>query len=614
MVAGALRVPFAALDRIVDRTDGVPLFVEEFTRAVLDANIFRQDGNQLVLDGPLPDPLVPATLQDALMERLDRLREAKRVAQEASVFGRHFSYRGLRHLSRRSRDQTTRLLGQLETLGLLRREGVIPEATFVFKHAMLQEAAYSSLLKDERLQLHAHAASWLRQTAANTDSGDLAVLGHHYSRAGLTTEAVDAWLGAGKAALGRSANREAAAHIRQALELVPTLSTEKGRVVAEIELQSTLAMALTAREGWSGPQVGNAYTRALTLSRDHGTIRQRSIALWGVAMAKLVGAQLAEALQYAEEFVALADACGNDEVELMAHTASLIANFFIGRLTEARASVEIVCARYDPRLHSNLVQIYQHDPKIMALIYGGHIHWLLGQPERGRASCAEARHRARQLGHPFMLIYALILGASDHLYEHNLVAGKASIDEGMKLARQHRLGIYEIFGPLWAIEAVAADHPGMETVEGLERLIEQLLANDCYLQAPLYQAGVAEEFARLGQVERARALVADAEAVMLKTGELWFEPEVLRVSAMLRCLEPKPDHELAILQFRRALASARRLGAVGWELRTALSLAKCLGHHGWRSEAEVAIAKAGSRFGPGEISADLQAAEAFLHG
>jgi class 3 adenylate cyclase/predicted ATPase/ABC-type transport system involved in cytochrome c biogenesis ATPase subunit len=611
MVAGALKVPRAALEWIVDRTDGVPLFVEEFTRTVLDASVFRRDGDQLFLDGSLPEPLVPSTLQDALMERLDRLGDAKRVAQEASVFGRHFSYRGLRHLSRRGRDQTTRLLGQLETLGLLRREGVVPEATFTFKHAMIQEVAYSSLLKEERSRLHARAAAWSLQAAVNADSGDLAVLGHHYFCAGLTTEAVDAWLGAGKSALGRSANKEAAAHLRQALDLVPRLSTEQQRIAAEIELQSALAMALTAREGWSGPQVGHAYDRALTLCRDHGTIRQRSIALWGVTTAKLVGAQLAEALQYAQEFVALAESCGNDEVGLMAHTALLIANFFTGRLPEARASVELVCARYNPALHSNLVQVYQHDPKIMALIYAGHIHWLLGQPERARESCAEARRSARQLGHPFMLIYALILGASDYLYDNDLEAGRASIQEGMKLAREHRLGMYETFAPLWAIEAVVAERPGLNTVERLTGLIKKLLENDCYLQAPLYLVGVAEEFARLGQAERARELVADAEAVMRRTGERWFEPEVFRVSAMLQCLEPAPDHERAILQFRRALDAARHLGAVGWELRAALSFAKCLGHFGWRAEAQAAIAAARAKFARGESSPDLRAAEPF---
>jgi class 3 adenylate cyclase/tetratricopeptide (TPR) repeat protein len=597
----------ATLRAIVDRTDGIPLFVEEFTRAVLDAGSPTDD--RQTTKRRLNEPLVPASRHDSLMERLDRLGDAKRVAQVASILGRQFDYEALLYLVDLPKRDLRRALERLEMADLLYRQRTSPGTTFTFKHALIQDAAYASLLKETRAALHARVASRLRQIISRDDSGQLALLGHHYSRAGMMSEAVTTLLEAGKTALGKSANKEAIANLWTAIELLSKLPRSPEHFQTEIALQSNLAMAYTTFEGWAGPQVDRPYNRALELCRSYGTIREKSIVLWGVAIAKLVSSELERSLELAQEFIQLAHEWKDREASLMAHTAALVANFFLGRLPEALTLAKSVGEQYGPRSQKTLVQIYQHDPKIVALVYAGHIEWLLGHTTNARFCCESARRLAKEIGHPFMLAFALILGAADYLYERDLTANLASVEEGIKVAKEHALGMYGSFGPLWAIPAFTARNPSAATLENLSGLISTLLQHRCYLQAPLYQIYLAGEFGRLGQVERGRVLAASAEALMNQTGERWFEPEIYRVRAILSYQSPNPDYLKADHLFRRAIASAEKLKAAGWELRTAISFAQFLDRQNRRSDARAVLAQARSKFLAAESSVDLREAD-----
>ncbi len=613
LAAGNAAFPRSVVAKIVQRTDGVPLYIEEFTRAVVDSGVLAAGEGESVEGGPpprLPEPMVPATIKDSLMERLDRLGSAKHIAQVAAVFGRAFSSEALHCLTGMPSNRLCAVIGTLEARGLLRRSGKTDEK-LVFGHAMIQELAYESLLKDERRALHAAAARWLR-SRPERHSGHFAELGYHYARAGLAREAVVSWLEAGKSALMRAANREAIASLQEGLELIPGVPPSPERCRDEIELQLNLALAYTGLAGWHFSAVDRAYSRALELCRECGTAQQKYVAFWGLTIAKTVSCELDKALAFAEEFVALAMQRGDEDAILMAHTAALIANFFLGRLPEAEAAAQHVLARYDPRRHRGLVEIYQHDPKIVALIWSGHIEWILGRPQRARDCCEEARSYARVLGHPFMLALALILGASDHLYQHDLAANLATVEEGIALAREHGFRIYEYFGPLWAIEAVAARGPTRLRLEDLTALVSRLLEKKCYLQAPLYQIWLAEAWAGIDEVERARALAAAAEALMLRTGERWFEPELYRIRAMLLSQGRRRSVSAARELFLRSIASARDLKAPGWELRAAIGLARLLDSEGDGAEAERLLAEVRGKFAAHERSTDLGAADELL--
>ncbi|BAL08492.1 ATP-binding protein [Bradyrhizobium japonicum] len=471
-VAGSDLVPRRITSQIVERTDGVPLFVEEFTRAVVDAGAVPRAAESPA--PKLPETLVPASIHDSLMERLDRLGPAKRVAQIASVFGRRFDYSGIFNVLPDQSQTLPKALRALERAGIVYRTKEPQGEVFTFKHAMIQEVAYSSLLMEERRELHARVASWLLQDTSIEESSQPAVLGYHYARASNVPEAIEAWLQAGKSALRRSATKEAVAHLREGLSLISKMPASPRRFEAEIGLQSNLAMAYTANAGWSDPNVYGPYSRALELCASHGTIREKATVLWGSTIAKLVNCELTKGLEHAENFVQRAEEWRNDEAALMAYTAAVIANFFLGRLQQASELAALVSARYNPREHGKLVQIYQHDPLIVSLVYSGHIEWLLGRPCRARECCMTARQHANEIGHPFMVAFASILGVADHWYEGDLAENLASVKRGLKVADEYGYPMYRVIGPLWATAALAARGPAPDVLEQLCGLLDKL--------------------------------------------------------------------------------------------------------------------------------------------
>ena len=609
-VAGSDFVPRQITSQIVERTDGVPLFVEELTRAVVDSGAAPPAEGPLP-GGKLPEPLVPASIHDSLMERLDRLGSAKRVAQIASVFGRRFNYEGIFGVLPGKGETLKHALQALEKAGIVYRSEESQGAVFTFQHAMIQEVAYSSLLKEERRELHARVASWLLQEDAIGESSQPAVLGYHYTRAGHIPEAIEAWLQAGKSALRRSATKEAVAHLREGLSLIPKMPSSPQRFEAEIALQSNLAMAYTANAGWSGPNVDGPYNRALKLCANYGTIREKATVLWGSTIAKLVNCELSKGLEHAQDFVRRAQEWGG-EAALMADTSAVIANFFLGRLEQASELAALVSSRYDPREHGKLVQIYQHDPLIVSLVYSGHIEWLLGRPGRARECCVTARQRANEIGHPFMLAFASILGVADHWYEGDLAANLASVKSGLKVADEYGYPMYHVIGPLWATAALAARGPAPTVLEQLCGLLDKLPAEDRCIQMPLYRILLATEFGRIGQIERARSLASSAETLMKQTGELWAAPEVYRIHGSLLSLEPSRDDRAAMRLFKRSLASAEKLKAVGWELRTAISIGRLAStgkSASGRAEARELLLSTRAKFASGETSRDLREAD-----
>lgn len=612
-VAGNAALPRYLIKRIVDRTDGVPLFVEEVTKAIVEAGHSQDTGVSVAPSGSLTTPSVPTTIHDSLMERLDRLGPAKQVVQVAAVIGRHFDFRTLQHLCAVPGAALHDALRSLEVAGLIRPRGEMAETGYSFKHAMVQEAAYGSILKNERAHLHQRVADQIRQRSKSRDSGELAELAYHCSKAGLIREATASWLEAGKRALLRSANKEAIAHLSEGLTLVSRLPPTTSRHRQEIELQSNLAMAYMALEGWAGPHVERAYQRALELSRAFGTSRQQSVALWGISQVKLVGTDLLRSMEYAREFIGLADAADDMGIKLMAHSASLTSNFFLGHLKTALRHAEFVLANYDPRRHRRLVEIYQHDPNLVALEYLGHIYWLLGRPQEAAACCRKARSQAEKLGHPFMRAFALILGSSDHLYERDFAAHLDCIQKGVRIAKENGITIYEVFGPLWATEALMARDASRGTVDRLADLIETLLKFDCYLQAPLYQILLAGAYNTIGDNAKARLLARSAEALMRRTKERWFAPEVYRIHGGLLLGGDAPDRRGAEGCFRRSLASARRMGAVGWELRTVIDLARLSIDEGDPKKAKGLLTRISRKYAAHESCADLRTARTLLN-
>ena len=582
-VAGEVVLPRGVVRSILDRADGVPLYIEACTRSVLVTAAQQGPGGRRVSSALLKEPIVPPSLHDAIMERLDHLGEARRIAQVASVFGRQFDFMGLRHIADMPKRSLAAALQSLEKAGLLTRQRKSPGNIFIFKHAMIQEVAYGSLLKETRTELHARAVARLRQVDVGSGGSRLAVLGYHYSRAGLLAEAVGAWLDAGKEALSRSANREAIANLWEGLELVAKLPSAEERHQLELVLQAHLGMAYTAMVGWAGPQVDQPYNRALELCRSYGTAREKAIVLWGVTIAALVNSQLQKALEFANEFVGLAEQWDDEEALLMANATAVLANFFCGRLEPARAAARLVCERYDKDVHGSLVQKCQHDPKVVALVYLGHIEWLLGNPHEAKAACEAARQLARELGHPFMLAFALILGslrpplrARSH--------GEPGERGGGRAARQ---GPWP--HPLRLVRPVVGDPSAGR--QGWGRAQQPLRAAEDVARQPLLPAGTALSDPPGG---RARAHGPGGEGALARAGGAGTDaahgramvrarglPRQRRPGVIpARCRSGRRRSLLPALAQLRAQPRSRRLGAASGRQLRALSQAARSGGQG----------------------------------
>src|SRR5262245_17206667 len=583
-IAGGARMPRFLLSRIVQQTDGIPLVIQEVTRTVLNSGALERVGDDLKVRKTLPEPLLPATLQDSLRERLDRLGEAKRAAQVASVLGREFTFKALQNIAGLSRPALTRALDNLAAAGLIRERSAVDGRRYIFNHAMIQEEAYASLLQETRRQLHQRAAAWLSREIAGRDSEQVAVLAYHYARAELPEKATVYWLEAGKDAMRRSAPLEAIAHLNEGLQTLTRWPKRAQTFGVEIELQLHMAMSYIGLEGWSGRHTDAAYRRALELSRRHGNLRQKSMALWGVSRSLML-TDLEASLKLAREYLALGEATGDEEISLMAHTALTTSNFYLGHLTAARRSVEYVLTHYRFRDHRTLVNRYQHDPKIVALVFGGHIRWLLGEARMGRNCCREARRLAKRIRHPFMLALTYVVGTSDYLYNHELEAGWSSIEEGMRYAEAHGLIAYRDFAPLWAIEAAMSHDSSEANLRNLASCLNRLLRYDVYLTVPFYQACLAVQMGRYRQQATAMELTDSALKIMRRTRETWFEPESYRIRGALLSARQAANAARAETAFKRSLREARRRKALGWELRTALTYADHLRLWGRQSEA-----------------------------
>ena len=269
-VAGGRELPAGLLDAIVARTDGVPLFVEELTKAVLEAGLLRPDGDRYVLQDPLPSLTIPSTLQGSLLARLDYLADVRKVAQVAACIGREFDHELLAAVVPLSKDELEEALAQLAKSELIFRRGVAPEATYTFKHALVRDTAYESLLRSGRRELHARIAEILERQRPETADVQPELLAHHYTEAGLAEQAIRYWQRAGARAAELSANLEAVVHLRKALELLGKLPEGAERARRELELQVALGGALISTKGYAAPETGRAYARAHQLCREVG--------------------------------------------------------------------------------------------------------------------------------------------------------------------------------------------------------------------------------------------------------------------------------------------------------------------------------------------------------
>jgi predicted ATPase len=410
-VADGKTLPEEVITQLVEKTDGVPLYVEEMTKAVLESGVLKETNGHYELAGSISTLSIPTTLQDSLMARLDRLVTAKAVAQYAAVIGRQFSYKVLQAVSELDEAILQRELGRLVEAELVYQRGVIPDATYLFKHALVQDTAYESLLRSTRQGYHQRIAEALTERFPETAEMQPELLAHHFMESGLNEQAVGYLQKAGERAVERSANVEAIAHHTKGLALLETLPDTSERLQREVDMLIALGASLIATKGFAAPEVGQTYTRARQLCAHLEDPQQLFSVLRGLCAYYIMRAELQTAHALGEQLLTLAQQAHDPALLLAAHGVLGATLSFLGVLTSARTHLTQGLTLYDPQAHRPYALRYGQDTGVVCHIRAAWTLWLLGYPEQGRARNSEALTLAQQIAHPISLGFALVQAA-----------------------------------------------------------------------------------------------------------------------------------------------------------------------------------------------------------
>jgi TOMM system kinase/cyclase fusion protein len=611
-VAHGKALPPEVVEQVVTKTDGVPLFVEELTKMVLDSGLLQAREERYELTGPLPLLAIPTTLHDSLMARLDRLTAVKALAQLGATLGREFSYELLRAASPWDEESLRRGLQQLVEAEFLYQRGLPPQATYMFKHALIQDAAYQSLLRSTRQQYHQRIAQVLAAQFPETAETQPELLAHHYTEAGLSAQAIPYWLRAGQRAVERSATLEAVAHLTNGLELLATLPDTPERAQQELVMQTTLGPALMATKGYAAQEVEYAYARARELCRQVGETPQLFQALWGLWYFYLVRAELQTARELGEQLLNLAQRVQAPAFLLLAHRALGQTLTFLGEFSTAQGHLEQGMSLYDPEQHRAFASLYGQDQGVICRSWAALALWCLGYPDQALRRSREALTLAQELAHPFSLAYAMCFAGKLCQLRREVQAAQERATAAMALCTEQGFALYLARGTIQRGWALAEQGQGADGLAQMHQGMAAYQATGSEVFRPYYVAFLAEAYGKTGQAEEGLTMLAEALAAVHKTGERFYEAELYRLKGELLLARSAGDYTEAEACFRQALDIARQQQAKSLELRAAMSLARLWHQQGKRDEARELLAPIYGWFTEGFDTADLQEAKAFL--
>ena len=613
-LAGAKRLPAALEADILAKTDGVPLFLEELTRAVLEAGWLADGGDRYELARPLPTLEVPATLQGSLMARLDRLAGPPRaVAQVGAVIGREFAHALLAPLADLPQPELDAALGALEEGGLILRRGEPPGAVYGFKHALVRDAAYESLLKSRRRILHGRLVAAIERELPRLAADQPELLARHCAGGGLSEKAVAYWRKAGEQAVRRAANREAIEHFRRALELTAAQPETAERDRAELAVLSQLGPALMSVHGWPAPEVGEAFERAERVARRLEGSADLAPPLVGSWLFHVARGRFARAEEISGELFRIAGELDDPEVLLQAHHAAWPTRWLRGLFAGAEEHIDAGMSLYDEGRHHRHRYLYLgHDPAVCALAIGAPVLWLLGHPERAVRREREAMGLARRLGHAPSLAHALWFVGEGQVARGDVGAAMATAGELLALCDEHKLPQPRATALMFLGWALARSG---EVAEGSRRLEEGLAVWDRLGARSYLPRGLcllAEARLLEGRYAEGLEQVAQALAVAAETGEQWCVARMHRLRAELLLHSHGRNDEAVETSLRTAVDVARSQGATAWELQAATFLARLLAERGERAEAHDLLAPVLACFTEDLDTPDLRDAEVVL--
>ena len=610
-LTGGKPLPSVVMEQIVDRTDGVPLFVEELTKAIVESGLLREEPDRYVLTGPLPPRAIPTTLQASLLARLDRLASVKDAAQMAAVIGREFAYPLLAAIAALPEAELRRALDQLVEAGLIFRRGAPPDASYTFKHALVQDASYASLLKSRRQQLHQRIARALEKLFPQTAEAEPEVLARHYSEAGLLEEAARDWERAGRRALARSAQPEAAAHLREALEVLGKLPAGSRRDERELGLLLSHGQALFGAAGGAAPETVAAFARAKELALLGADPDAVSRASYGMFIADMIAGRLDRVLANGNELLGFAERANDDETRITAgrilgSSCALIGDLLsaeehLGRAIELSRRIPTMAPRGDS---------FAHNPGKTAQATLSHVRWSRGFPDKARQLAEGALRMIDQKSEAntagYMMTWAGLLGLLMRQPETALGHAKDLIAFAAERGSRFWQTVAE-----W-IEGAALVELG-RAEDGLAELTSafgRFAALGGKQHEPLIRCFEAQAYLRLHRPEDSEDCLERARRSLAETNQRFFEPGVQLGSAALLRHQGKDREAEAFLW--KAIELARHQQSKSWELRAATSLAQLWSDQGRRAEAHALLGPVYDWFTEGFDTPDLREAKALL--
>ncbi len=610
-ITGGKALPPEVKQTILAKADGVPLYIEELTRNVLESGLLTEEAYSYTLKDALRELSIPESLQASLMERVDRLGPVKEIVQTGAAIGREFTYDLLQATGEATDSQLRNALDLFVASGLIFQEGEIPAAKYLFKHALVQKAAYSTLLKKPRQLLHARIAKTLESSFIERVKREPELLAYHYEQAGLPGPAVDYWHLAARSAAERSANIEALNHFNRALHLLKDLPQGPERNTLELELLIARGAPLLSVKGYASDEMEQNYSRAKDLSQEIGDPVHQFRAIWGLWVFRLVRGQLTDARGLAESLLALANREQSSDLLVEAHRNLGTTYFWLGRFDEARTHLLTAKALYDRKQHRSHALLYGQDPGITARIYLARTVWILGEVEQAETLALEAIGMARELDHPFTLAFTLAFLSWAYSTFRNANRTLELTDEAIAVSTRYSFEL----GLAWATASQGWALAENGQAEGVNRLISGLSATRAIgasVNNTATLALLAKIYLQEKRFSEGLAAIEDAQKIAVTQGERFWQAELFRLKGELLLGQSDQSVNEAEQCFCEALEIARNQNAKMLELRAATSLARLWKNLNKLDDAKSTLSFVYSGFTEGFESRDLVEAKTVL--
>ncbi len=606
-------LPDEVLDQIIAKTDGVPLFVEELTKTVIESGILVEADDGYALSGPLADLAIPSSLRDSLMARLDRLSPVKEVAQIGACIGRTFGLDLLAAVSPLHDNALSDALQQLMNSELIYRSGTPPDISYTFKHALVQDTAYESLLRSRRQQLHATIAGALEEQFSDLRDNEPEVLARHFAAADMFEPAIRYWCRAGNRALAHWALKEAIGYFEGALTAVERLPKTEQRARLELDSRLGLGTAHIALFGWSHPRVGEVYPPAVALAESLDDKNSLFDALFGIFAFRILRGQHAASLDAVNHMVRATPGEEDTAHAMIRNWTMGHHKVWTGELQESGEWAARTRRHYSREKHGEVVLRVNNDPLTMTLTWEAQRLWFLGRPDKAVAVNNEGIGASRSLGHVFDYLFALTMGTMPYVYRREVGEAAGRLQEAATVAAEQNLPFFEfcvcpMFGGF--LDIATGEHAA-----GLERMTagtEAWSGAGGVLLMPFAHMLKATALLGMDRVDEARDSIEEALDLAQATGERMHVPEILRVRGDIALRDRAPSVTEAEAEYSRAIEEAADMQARGWQLRAATSLARLWHDQGRNREARELLAPLYEGFDEGFDTPDLTDAKTLL--